>query len=187
MGKRVYIGGAGIITPLGQGLAATEAALRANYSAIRPLDLFPLLHGEPLPVGQVRGMNDSPSDLPRTHRLARIAAMEALADCGAPPDAVILGTTTGGILTTEQLLRDKAGRKEMYRYHGLHSVADYIAQESRLQRSGPGGLHRLFIGGRGHWNGPFDAALRAGEKGSGRGRGLSLPPDLFRFSLPAAG
>lgn len=129
MGKRVYIGGAGIITPLGQGLAATEAALRANYSALRPLDLFALLHGEALPVGQVRGLEEDLSCLPRTHCLARMAAMEALADGGGPPDAIILGTTTGGILTTEQLLRDKVGSKERYRYHGLHSVADHLARE----------------------------------------------------------
>ncbi len=128
MGKRVYIAGAGIISPLGRGLAATEVALRANLSAIRPLDLFALLHEKPLPVGQVEGL-DEPSALPRTHRLAHIAAMEAMAEYDAPPDAVILGTTTGGILTTEELLRDHAEDKDLYRYHGLHSVAQHLAQE----------------------------------------------------------
>jgi 3-oxoacyl-(acyl-carrier-protein) synthase len=129
MGKRVYIAGAGIISPLGKGLAATVEALQANSSAIRPLDLFTLLHGEPLPVGQVRGLDES-SSLPRTHRLARIAAIQAMAGGNQLPDAVILGTTTGGILTTEQLLRDNVGDKELYRYHGLNSVAEYIARET---------------------------------------------------------
>jgi 3-oxoacyl-(acyl-carrier-protein) synthase len=128
MRKRVYIAGAGIISPLGTGLSATEEALRANLSAIRPLDLFELLHGVPLPVGQVKGL-EGPSALPRTHRLAHIAAMEAMADYDAPPDAVILGTTTGGILTTEELLREHAEAKDGYRYHGLHSVAQHLAQE----------------------------------------------------------
>jgi len=129
MGQRVYIAGAGIISPLGEGLIATEEALRGNRSAIRPLELFSLLHGEPLPVGQVRGV-DGQSALPRTHRLARIAAMQAMASCQEPPDAVILGTTTGGILTTEQLLRDNAENKGLYQYHGLNSVAEYIARET---------------------------------------------------------
>lgn len=129
MAQRVYIAGAGIISPLGEGLIATEEALRGNRSAIRPLDLFSLLHGEPLPVGQVRGV-DGQSALPRTHRLARIAALQAMASCQEPPDAVILGTTTGGILTTEQLLRDNADNKELYQYHGLNSVAEYIAKET---------------------------------------------------------
>ena len=129
MGKRVFIAGTGIISPLGKGLAATVEALQANSSAIRPLDLFTLLHGEPLPVGQVRGVDES-SSLPRTHRLARIAAIQAMAGGSQAPDAVILGTTTGGILTTEQLLRDNVGDKELYRYHGLNSVAEYIARET---------------------------------------------------------
>jgi 3-oxoacyl-(acyl-carrier-protein) synthase len=131
MGKRVYIAGLGIISPLGEGLAATEEALRDNRSAIRPLDLFPLLHGEPLPTGQVRGLAEQ-SDLPRTHRLAHNAALQAMASCSTPPDlidAIILGNTTGGILTTEALLRAKASNKELYRYHGLNSVAEYLAQE----------------------------------------------------------
>lgn len=128
MGKRVYIAGLGIISPLGEGLAATEEALRGNRSAIKPLDIFPLLHGEPLPTGQVRGL-DEPSDLPRTHRLAHNAAVQAMTSCKTPPDAVILGNTTGGILTTEELLRDKASNKDLYRYHGLNSVAEYVARE----------------------------------------------------------
>lgn len=128
MEKRVYIAGLGIISPLGEGLAATEEALRGNRSAIGPLDLFPLLHGEPLPTGQVRGLAGQ-SDLPRTHRLAHNAALQAMASCSTPPDAIILGNTTGGILTTETLLRAKASNKELYRYHGLHSVAEHLAQE----------------------------------------------------------
>ena len=128
MEKRVYIAGLGIISPLGEGLAATEEALRDNRSAIRPLDLFPLLHGEPLPTGQVRGLAEQ-SDLPRTHRLALNAARQAMASANTPPDAIILGNTTGGILTTEALLRAKADNKELYRYHGLNSVAEYLAQE----------------------------------------------------------
>lgn len=126
MTNRVYIAGAGIITPLGQGLTATADALRQNRSAIQPINLF-ALQGEHLPVGQV-GLAE-PSLPSRTHRLAHIAALQALADCGRPPDAVIIGTTTGGILTTEQQLRDKVADKEAYRYHGLASVAEYLAGE----------------------------------------------------------
>ena len=129
MAKRIYIAGAGIISPLGEGLAATEEALRDNRSAISPLNIFPLLNGEPLPAGQVRGLEDEPSLPPRTHRLAHTAARQAMACRNEPPDAVILGTTTGGILRTEQLLRENENRKELYRYHGLNSVTEYIARE----------------------------------------------------------
>jgi len=127
-GRRVYIAGAGIISPLGSGLAATTEALRRNRSAIRPLDLFKLLSGEPLPVGQVDELEER-AHLPRTHCLARTASLEAMADSVLPPEAVIVGTTTGGILTTEQLLRDQEQDKNAYRYHGLATVAEYIAGE----------------------------------------------------------
>ena len=124
--KLVYIASAGIVSPLGSGLAQTEAALRANSSAIGPLEIFPLLQGPPLPVGQVRELDSGPMP-PRTHRLARQAAQMALADCPSPPDAIILGCTTGGILTTEQLLREGERNRDAYRWHGLFSLAEDIA------------------------------------------------------------
>ncbi|MDJ0622223.1 MAG: beta-ketoacyl synthase N-terminal-like domain-containing protein [Desulfocapsaceae bacterium] len=124
----VYIGGIGLICSLGGNPEAVEHALRRNRSGIRPLNLFDLLHGEPLPVGQVDALTEI-SALPRTHRLAQIAADQALKGIGEPPEAIILGTTTGGILTTEQLLREKEQEILAYRYHGLHSVSDYLAGE----------------------------------------------------------
>lgn len=132
--KPVYIGGVGIISPLGSGIAKTEKILRQNRSTIEPLELFSLLQGSPLPVGQVHGL-DEQSPLPRTHRLAHIAATQAMEGCIRPPDAIIFGTTTGGILTTEQLLRANEHKKELYRYHGLNTVVSYIARE--LNCTGP--------------------------------------------------
>lgn len=124
----VYISGIGIVCSLGTSPAEIERTLRENRSAIEPLSLFDLLQGEPLPVGQVQSLEASAS-LPRTHLLAHSAAAQALKGVLAPPDAIVLGTTTGGILTTEQLLREGEQRKEKYSFHGLHSVANYIADE----------------------------------------------------------
>lgn len=131
----VYIAAAGIVSPLGLGLAATEAALRENRSALGPLHIFPLLQGASLPVGQVPEMDSSPLWPPRTHRLAREAARMAMSGCAEVPDAVILGCTTGGILTTEHLLRAKEQDKQAYQYHGLCSVATDIAEQYHC--SGP--------------------------------------------------
>lgn len=130
----VYISGAGIISSLGTGLSATEKALRHNQSGIRPLSLFGLLQSKPLPVGEVEGGVDD-SSLPRTHTLARIAAEEAMQGWKHGIDAVVLGTTTGGILTSETLLRQGCGDRRSYRYHGLHTVAEYIA--GHFNCSGP--------------------------------------------------
>ena len=126
-GKNVYIAGAGIISPLGSGLAATELALRENRSAIRPLSLFPLQHSSPLPAAQVSDLPNS--TLPRTHTLSLAAARQAMKGCAHPPDAVILGTTTGGILTTEQLLAEEEHDPKRYCYHGLSTVAEAVARE----------------------------------------------------------
>ncbi|MCF8056516.1 MAG: beta-ketoacyl-[acyl-carrier-protein] synthase family protein [Desulfocapsa sp.] len=123
----VSIAGIGIISPLGIGLLATEQALRKNRSAITPLTVFPVQHPSPLPVGQVQDLSDSP--LPRTHRLAITAANQAMGGYTHPPDAVILGSTTGGILRTEALLAQGEQDPEKYRYHGLSTVAEEIARE----------------------------------------------------------
>ena len=131
----VYIGGAGIISPLGSGLAATEKTLRENRSAIKPLELFSLIRENPLPVGQVNSLEEESALLLRTHLLALAAAKEAMAGCLHPPDAIVLGTTTGGILTTEELLRNHAPQKELYRYHGLNTVVTSLARQ--LNCTGP--------------------------------------------------
>ncbi|WP_310601366.1 beta-ketoacyl synthase N-terminal-like domain-containing protein [Desulfobulbus sp.] len=124
--KAVHVAAAGIVSPLGSGLEATEAALRANRSAIAPLEIFPLLQNAPLLVGQVREPDPAPP-LPRAHRLAREAARMAMAGCPEPPDAIVLGCTTGGILTTERLLRAGERDRDAYRSHGLFSLAEDLA------------------------------------------------------------
>lgn len=109
-------------------------ALRKNRSALQPLQLFSLLEGEPLPVAEVREMYPD-SRLPRTHQMALDAAGQAMAGCHHPPDAIVLGTTTGGILTTEQLLRSGETGYKPYQYHGLTTVAEKLAVQ--LDCTGP--------------------------------------------------
>ncbi|MFZ1983907.1 MAG: beta-ketoacyl synthase N-terminal-like domain-containing protein, partial [Desulfatitalea sp.] len=52
----------------------------------------------------------------------------ALAGGGPPPDAIVLGTTTGGILTTETFLEKGVTDPDAYRYHALGSVAGELAR-----------------------------------------------------------
>ncbi len=125
--KTIYIAGIGIISPLGYGADATERTLRENRSAIAPLDpkTFSTQQSPPLPVGQITDLPYSP--LPRTHRLTLAAAKEAMNGYSCVPDAVIIGTTTGGILTTEELLIKKEKDARKYRHHGLTTVAEELA------------------------------------------------------------
>ncbi len=125
--KTIYIAGIGIISPLGHTVDATEQTLRENKSAIAPLDpkIFSILQPPSLAVGQITDLPDSP--LPRTHRLTLAAAREAMNGHSCVPDAVIIGTTTGGILTTEELLIRKEKDSKKYSHHGLTTVAEELA------------------------------------------------------------
>jgi 3-oxoacyl-(acyl-carrier-protein) synthase len=129
---RVYISGMGIITCLGTGIAETREAIINSLTGIRPLTLFPTACSQPLPVGEVSGLTEN-GDLPRTHQLARLAADQAMADSKEAPDAVVIGVTTGGMLTTENLLKKKARDPELYRRHAAGSVAEDIARRYRCR------------------------------------------------------
>ncbi|MCP4694082.1 MAG: 3-oxoacyl-ACP synthase, partial [Desulfobacterales bacterium] len=125
-GSRIFITGMGVISPLGRGLQRTRDALRRGRSGIRPLRLFASPHASPLPVGEVR--DPLPADgPPRAHALALAAAGEALAGCEAPPDAVVLGVTTGGMLRTEELLKEERRDKASFTLHSTGSVAEIVA------------------------------------------------------------
>ena len=125
--KKVYIAGLGIISPLGDGVNTTAKTLQKNSSAISPLNasVFSIQNPSPLPVGQVAILSDS--SLPRTHHLTLLAAKQAMKGYSQTPDAVIIGTTTGGILTTEELLAANATNPTQFRYHGLTTVAEELA------------------------------------------------------------
>lgn len=124
----VYIAGIGIVSPLGTGEEATFSALQANRSAVAPLRVFPVQQQPPLPVGQVEDLRGN-SHLPRAHRLALTAAKQAMEENDCSLDAVIVGSTTGGISQTEELLAEKNEDVGLYQYHGLTTVAEEIGQE----------------------------------------------------------
>jgi 3-oxoacyl-(acyl-carrier-protein) synthase len=125
----------GIISALGYGVTETAEALSQARCALRPLTLFGVAADAPLAVGEVNLEIDSTDPLPRTHRLARIAADQVLAKTHLVPDAIVIGTTTGGILTTEELLEKNVATPDCYRYHGVGTVAEDLAK--RFGCSGP--------------------------------------------------
>lgn len=133
-GPRVFVSGLGVISALGDGPKATEAALRHGAGCLGPLTLFPLVQGRQLPAGQITAFEeDRSSPLPRTHQLALRAAEQALADATGVPDAVVLGCTTGGMLRTENLLARKVVDANAYRYHGLNTVTAAVARLAQCQ------------------------------------------------------
>lgn len=123
----MFIAGMGVISALGSGVAETLEVLYRGRGALTPLHLFDVPVDQMVPVGAVAGVQAA-GPLPRTHLLARLAADQALAAATRPPDAIVIGSTTGGILTTESLLRDRCADPADYRYHGLTTVAEDLAR-----------------------------------------------------------
>ncbi|RUM42202.1 MAG: 3-oxoacyl-ACP synthase, partial [Desulfocapsa sp.] len=124
----VYIAGLGIVSPLGASVETTFLALRANAAAVAPLRIFPVQQQPSLPVGQVEDLRGN-SHLPRAHRLGLLAAKQAMEGNACSLDAVIVGSTTGGISQTEELLAEKNEHAGLYQYHGLSTVAETIGDE----------------------------------------------------------
>ena len=125
--RPIYIAGVGSSSPLGQGAEATWRGLMENRSGIAGLQRFAVPTQQALPVGEVPNLADE-TELPRTHRLALTAAGEAMATATEPPQAVVIGTTTGGMERSERRLRHGSGEKAGFSFHGLHTVSREVAR-----------------------------------------------------------
>ncbi len=117
----------GVISPIGRGLSETIDAIRKAAPGIKPLRLFPTFKIPPLPAGEISSFSFA-EDVPRTHALALTAAAEAMKEAAGPPDAIVIGVTTGGMPLTEELLKKGIIDPEKYRNHSTGSVAEQVAR-----------------------------------------------------------
>jgi 3-oxoacyl-[acyl-carrier-protein] synthase I len=141
-----------VVSALGKGLDETYRALRDRRSGLRPCDFEDV--AIKTYIGRVEGLEDVPVGGPpskgleqfdcRNNRLALLglqqdgfmqAAIEARERYGAHRVAVILGTSTSGILETEHAYRHRdpstgalpASYLTRYRYtHNMFSVAHFV-------------------------------------------------------------
>jgi 3-oxoacyl-[acyl-carrier-protein] synthase-1/3-oxoacyl-[acyl-carrier-protein] synthase II len=107
-------------------------SLKKNCSGIEPLKLFTPSPGNLLPVGEIPNFKQT-LNVPRTHEFALLAAQEALSATRVIPDAIILGTTTGGMPLTEELLKKNEKDADQYKYHSTSSVAEFLAGALRCR------------------------------------------------------
>ena len=180
----IFITGRGILTVLGKNTAETYETLATGCSRLGPLTRFTAAHSLPLPVGEIAGL-PSDGDTPETHRLARLAADQAMAGCTEAPDAVILGVTTGGLSTTEALLKEGCNDPERYRHHAIGSVAEDLAR--RYHCKGPVITVSTACSSGACAIALSLAMLRGGafQKDSDRRCRLALPADLLRLQVPS--
>jgi 3-oxoacyl-(acyl-carrier-protein) synthase len=133
---RAFITGLGLVSPAGANSDEHLISIRDNKTFIKKLSRFNFGASEDAPpAGEIAFPIGETPGLPKTHALAAMAAKEAIRDSG-PPDAVIIGCTTGGLPLTEVYLEDKIKTPSAYKYHGTGTVAEYVAQE--LGCTGPG-------------------------------------------------
>ena len=116
----------GIISPLGHGVARHVDLLKKNRSGIKPISLFTPSPGNSFPAGEIPDFVQT-LNVPRTHELALLAAQEALSGTAAAPDSIILGTTTGGMPLTEELLKKNEKDAGRYLHHSTSSVTEFLA------------------------------------------------------------
>jgi 3-oxoacyl-(acyl-carrier-protein) synthase len=124
------IKGTGIICALGRNGTETLNALEEGRCGLTPLTRFRPFHQPPLPVGEIPDLLTDDT-LPVTHGLARMAADQAMVSCHEAPDAIVLGVTTGGMATTESLLKAGCRDPEQFSYHAVGSVATDLARRYR--------------------------------------------------------
>jgi 3-oxoacyl-(acyl-carrier-protein) synthase len=128
-GKRAFVTGLGVVCAGAENVRELRDLLALPRRCFRLATAFPAKSAfAELPVAQVAGFEGSDaSGLPRTHRIALQAAREAVG-AGPLPDAIVVGTTTGGILTTEAELEAGTTEPRAYRFHGLETVAQALAE-----------------------------------------------------------
>ena len=129
-GMRAFITGIGVISAAGNNWKSNLRALHSGQRHLRPLALFPVKQPPPL-VGEIQS-RPSHSELPATHALALAACQEALASDtnrdNGPIDAILVGTTTGGMPTSEILLAQNVSDPQAYIFHGAGTVAELLAK-----------------------------------------------------------
>ena len=131
---RAAIAGMGLITPLGRGVEQNWQALLKGNTGNGKLTLFDTPEDLSFPVGEVP-FPVPPGEFPRTHNLALIAAREAMEHADGPPDAIVMGSTTGGMSLTETLLKENNMDPARFAHHGAGSVAEYVAKELKCTGS----------------------------------------------------
>jgi 3-oxoacyl-[acyl-carrier-protein] synthase-1/3-oxoacyl-[acyl-carrier-protein] synthase II len=129
---QAYIAAVGLVSPLGQGASQNGHALAARQGGLHPLSCFPTPDAPPLPAGQFRETLDEGAPT-RTHALARLACHQIDEVLDAAPDAIVLGTTTGGMARTEDLLSRGNSDPAQYVYHGVGTVAEDLGRRYGCQ------------------------------------------------------
>jgi len=145
---RVAITAAGVISPLGLGLAETAEALRTGRDAVSAVTAFDVSKTRCSQAGQVRELpaltheeaGENPDRLhPAGHMMIAAVQQVRRADPGFEPEAAVIGTTSGGMSYGEAFFRALLAQESSLVKHQPRAswLANYSAQKPVLdaQRS----------------------------------------------------
>src|SRR6516165_884033 len=129
---RVAVTAAGVVSPLGFGLAETLECLRSARDCVTPVMRFSVTQCRCKTAGQVSDSRllASHGQLPRSRRLHRASHMmiQALQELVAQqpefdPELTVVGTTSGGMSYGERYYRSLHGREDLR--HAPTWIANY--------------------------------------------------------------
>ena len=133
--RRVAVTATGIISPLGRGLAATEAGLREGRDCVSVVTAFDTSKCRSKTAGQVTSLPQPTSKKEaRLHRASHMmihAVREMLeGDPAFVPDAMVIGTTSGGMSFGEEFFRAQVSGVRIRGRTAL--VANYPPQKAPM-------------------------------------------------------
>ncbi|HEY8934662.1 MAG TPA: beta-ketoacyl-[acyl-carrier-protein] synthase family protein [Cyclobacteriaceae bacterium] len=146
MRSLIHITGLGVVSAIGNSVEETLQAFEKGTSGIGPITLFPSVHQNQLPVGEVKLTNEALASVlglqkpvTRTTMLGMLAARQAVKDSGIKNlnsfrVGFISATTVGGMDRTENFfidyLKDKTtGNLDDVVHHECGSTTELIADD----------------------------------------------------------
>lgn len=182
MSGPLWVTGVGLVTPLGVGVEATWRRLVAGERAIRPIRRFAVDGQRSGLAAEVDGVVVEGPGWSRTSTMAATAAGEAIDAARLPVRelrvGLVVGTTTGGMLETEQLLARLHAQPECHEAladmlsHPLTATGDRLAERlgpftrvRMLSSACSSGANAIVIAASWLRSGEVDAVVAGGTDG----------------------
>jgi 3-oxoacyl-[acyl-carrier-protein] synthase II len=180
--ETVWVTGLGLVTPLGVGVERTWQRLVAGDRAIRPIQRFSVEGQRSALAGEVDGVEVRGPGWSRTSAMAATAAAEAMQaarlDVHQLRVGLVVGTTTGGMLETEQLLARLHAEPECREAladmlsHPLTATGDRLAEQlgpfarvRMLSSACSSGANAIVVAASWLLSGEVDAVVAGGTDG----------------------
>lgn len=185
MKGRVYVAGMGVISAIGDTVAASLESFKDHRSGIGKLTLFDSIYADSLPVGEVRASNQELADklsvserISRTALLGLHAAREAVSHSGLSmrewKSGVISATTVGGMDKTEGFFSAFTASHQLGRLrdvvdHECGKSTEYIADDlharhfiSTINTACSSSVNAIALGARLIRHGQLDVVIAGG-------------------------